>query len=442
MERFDDFLIKFSKKNINYEKLFEDIIITVFNFELKSYSERIEIELKNIESKKKLLSHDAETYQSINYYILNYERFFNRELIVINKLIENVRYLEYEKIKVFKKYNSLNDFVEDVVKSLDNIKSYIDTIKIPTDLAEPLPKELEKAIVISNFNRDINNLFFSCRTTINSVQQARLKLKNLVDYIIKKLRKIDPADSRLNALKDSYKEELRLLIISEYEKYRGIRIDALLLLSPIDYPQTAFRLRSLQLKIGYDAFSKFTDIFLFLFYREFARGLAEKTLPEKNIPVGSRFYFRKDAKIKAVKDSYEKDTMFKSIMRRLKLIAGEDPVQISALKMWDKEAFRHALIAPSQFHYLEILKQLYPEVIPEIKSIPKFCIFGALDEKLNMAKRREEVIATFELLGNIKIVILENTKHDLDSGGYKNNLYWNPVFAKYVYDFFLLLAQA
>ena len=123
-------------------------------------------------------------------------------------------------------------------------------------------------------------------------------------------------------------------------------------------------------------------------------------------------------------------------------MAGQDPVLYGALKIWTSETLRNILLAPSPILYFDFLNIYYPAIMDEIRHVPKMAIFGALDEVADMPKRKKELVSAFERFGNIKVIILEGNLHDLDSSGHKHNLYMNPVFTKYVYDFFMMLSQS
>ena len=214
--------------------------------------------------------------------------------------------------------------------------------------------------------------------------------------------------------------------------------------SPVDYPQNVYKTKLIESffkMIGKEEwFTSFIDVLFFVVYREYSRNIAEKA-SDKTFPVGSRFYFEKNKHILGVKEDYEKNGLFKKLMERLKLGIAEDPVQIQALKVWDKEEFIQSFLSPSQFQYLTLIEKLYPEILVEIKNVPKVAIFGQDDKLLKFRKREVDILKVFERLGNIRVVVLKGIAHDLDFGGNKHNLYINPIFAKYVYDFFLQLAQ-
>ena len=237
------------------------------------------------------------------------------------------------------------------------------------------------------------------------------------------------------------KNETTSLIKSEYFKYKDCGIDALLILTPVDYTQMAFPVLKWFYKgLGKWWFPPIVKASLLFTYREGLRAFIEGK-PDKDNPPGTRFYFKKNPNIKAVKDSDKSDGFYRRLMNRLKLGKIEDPLQTRAQKTWKEDALRYVLLTPNQILYFRLLLGLCPEIVAEIRKVPKVAIYGENDTLVGMRKRGLDLIKLFEGFGNMKTVVLKEMGHDLDYNGDGHNLYIEPVLIKYFYDFFLLVAQ-
>ncbi len=256
---------------------------------------------------------------------------------------------------------------------------------------------------------------------------------------------LEKFDNAINEIKNNYMEaearrkELRALIISEYEKYGDCRIDAMLLLTPVDHIQIAVKLKRIQELMG-KKFPLFVDVLFFLTYRNFLKEPAE-SMKDVDNPPGTRFYFKKNPWVRGVRDSDKTGSFYKRLMDRFKLSRIEDPIKARALKIWKPEELKYSLVAPSQIVYFNLLLELCPEIIAEIRKVPKVAIFGEDDSLLGMRKRGDDLIKLFEGFGNMKTIVLKEMGHDLDYNGDGHNLYIDPVLIKHFYGFFLLVAQ-
>ena len=237
----------------------------------------------------------------------------------------------------------------------------------------------------------------------------------------------------------AHRREIRSLVTSEYEKYKDCTIDALLLLSPVDFTQAAANLLGIQKLMG-RKFPVFVDILVFLGYRNFLKKEVENTTVESN-PPGTRFYFNKNPRIKGVKDSGKSDSYYRKLMNSLKLGKIEEPIQARALKIWKPEELKYILSAPSQITYFSLLREIYPEVVAEIRKVPKMAIFGSDDRLIGMRQRGLDLIKIFESFGSMMTLVLKEMGHGLDYDGDWHNLYIDPVLIKHFYSFFLLMGQ-
>ncbi|MEK6920971.1 MAG: alpha/beta fold hydrolase, partial [Nanoarchaeota archaeon] len=149
-----------------------------------------------------------------------------------------------------------------------------------------------------------------------------------IEEYLEKLKITESKNANIDSLKSASTSEMRSLILSEYGKYEDCRIDAILLLTPVDYTQIAFSLRKIDKLMG-KKFTLFVKALIFLGYRGSLRGFFEEK-PDTTNPPGTRFYFRKNPHILAVKDSGEGESFYRKLLKKLKLGKLEDPIQARA----------------------------------------------------------------------------------------------------------------
>lgn len=244
-----------------------------------------------------------------------------------------------------------------------------------------------------------------------------------------------------NAGHELIRVQTRELIMLEYSKYADCKIDAMMLLTPVDDLQVAAKIKGIKDLMG-KKFPVLVDALLFLGYRKFLKNFAD-TMKDADNPPGTRFYFRKNPWIQGVRvpNPRKPDGFYKKMMDKLKLSREEDPVNARALRIWGPQDVKYVLTAPNQILYFNLLLSLCPEIITEVRKIPKVMLYAENDTLLGMQKRGLDLIKLFEGFGNVRSVVLKEMGHDLDYNGDGHNLYIEPVLIKHFYDFFLLVAQ-